>query len=130
MARGDDGYKLPAYKPRDAQRRKKGKKVTPQPMKEEDLVAGWTGHEKDDLLKLGDMLPDDMRARPRAYLTYPKLSYQHEKYREHADRFEAAKSKDPLKPRTRRSESTLPSQMMCKQLASHRTRCRTSRFRS
>lgn len=37
-------------------------------MNDEDLVAGWSGKEREELLKLGDMLRDDVRARPRAYV--------------------------------------------------------------
>jgi len=68
MGRFRKGYTLPAYKPRDAQRKKKGKSFLLQPMKDEDLVTGWSGKEKEELLKLGDMLRDDIRARPRAYV--------------------------------------------------------------
>ena len=74
-----------------------GKKVTPQPMKDDDIVSDWMGEEKDEPFGLGDILPDDVRARPRAYLKYPRMSYQHEKYRELADRFEVTKAKDPPK---------------------------------
>lgn len=63
LARRSNGFTLPAYKPRDARRRKKGKKVTPQPIEDEDIISGWTGKEKDKLLAEGDTLPDDVRAR-------------------------------------------------------------------
>lgn len=82
MGRGSDGYKLPAYKPRDAPRKRRGQQITPQPMKGEDLVSGWSGQTREELLDLGDMLPEDVRARPRAYLKAAGLSHQQEKGRQ------------------------------------------------
>jgi hypothetical protein len=68
LSRFRKGYKLPTYKPRDAKRKRNGESFLPQPMNDEDLVAGWSGKEREELLKLGDMLRDDVRARPRAYV--------------------------------------------------------------
>jgi hypothetical protein len=78
-------YALPAHKPRDATRKKRGKKVSAQPMGNDQLINGWKGETREGLLKVPDMFPPDVRARPRAYLTPPPLSRQQQRSRRYFD---------------------------------------------
>jgi hypothetical protein len=81
----DQNYALPAHKRRDKDRKLRGMAIKTAPMGD-DEVRNWAGVSRDDLMKTPDMLPADVRQRPRAYLTPPPLTHQQEKSRQHFDK--------------------------------------------
>ncbi|THW18718.1 hypothetical protein D6D24_03221 [Aureobasidium pullulans] len=74
--REKSGFDLPAAKDRQAPR---GNGKIPGPMRDNEVMSGWEGSSKGELLSKGDMLPAEVRRHPRAYLVPPRatLSTRH-----------------------------------------------------
>lgn len=66
--RASAGYTLPPYNAQDRLLAYGGK---PDPVPMEGVKSDWVGLSKDDLLKLPDWMPKDMRLHPRSYLSPP-----------------------------------------------------------
>ncbi|KAI7550932.1 hypothetical protein KC331_g2871 [Hortaea werneckii] len=74
MLEDSTNFALPAYRARDAARSRKGIITQPCPMPADKVAPGWQGESKERLLAKGNPIPDQVRAKPRAYLTPPPLT--------------------------------------------------------